>query len=38
MMLDHLGLPDCGEIVKQAISDTLESGTTMADIEASTVY
>jgi len=32
MMLDHLGFPDCGEIVMQALSDTLASGTTTPDI------
>ena len=32
MMLDHLGFSECGEIVLQALSDTLESGTTTVDI------
>ena len=32
MMLDHLGFPDCGEIVMQALSDTLAAGISTGDI------
>ncbi len=32
MMLDHLGLSDCEELVMQALTDTLAAGTSTADI------
>ena len=32
MMLDHLGLPDCGALVMKALTETLAAGTTTADI------
>lgn len=32
MMLEHLGLPDGGELVMRAMTDTLAAGTTTADI------
>jgi tartrate dehydrogenase/decarboxylase/D-malate dehydrogenase len=32
MMFDHLGFPDCGELVMRALGDTLAAGTTTADI------
>jgi len=32
MMLEHLGVPDCGELVMRALTATLEAGTATADI------
>ena len=32
MMLDHLGYPECGELMMRALADTLAAGTTTADI------
>jgi tartrate dehydrogenase/decarboxylase/D-malate dehydrogenase len=32
MMLDHLGFPELGELVMQALTDTLAAGTSTADI------
>jgi tartrate dehydrogenase/decarboxylase/D-malate dehydrogenase len=32
MMLDHLGFPDGEKLVMQALTDTLSTGTTTADI------
>ncbi len=35
MMLDHLGFPDCGELIMRALSETLAAGITTPDIGGS---
>lgn len=35
MMLEHLGFPDCGDLVMRALTETLSAGIATADIGGS---